>query len=73
MMYIYHFERAAKKIEQDVNHVTCDASASTLWDVFFLSLNQTSECQTPLFLSYILPDAKYIVVLHNPVKRLYSE
>ena len=73
MRYIYHFDRAAEKIEQDTNLVTCDASASTLWDVSFLSLNQTSECQTPLLLSYVLPDAKYIIVLRNPVKRLYSE
>ena len=73
MRYIYHFHHAAREIEQNANLVTCDASASTLWDVFFHSPNQISGCETPLLLSYILPDARYVVVLRNPLERLYSE
>ena len=73
LRYIYHFDRTAEKIEQDANLVTCDASASTLWDVGVHSNDGTFECQTPLLLSYILPGAKYIVLLRDPLKRLYSE
>ena len=73
MRYIYHFQPAAKDIEQNSNFVTCDASASTMWDVFVYSTNQIAGCETPLLLSYILPDAKYVVVLRNPLERLYSE
>ena len=54
--------------------MTSDASVSTLWQTLFHFPNkETFECETPLLLSYILPDAKYIVMLRNPVKRLYSE
>ena len=60
MRYIYHFQLAAREIEQNANLVTCDASASTFWDAFFHSPNQISGCETPLLLSYVLPDAKYI-------------
>ena len=73
MRYIYHFHAAAREIEQNANLVTCDASASTLWDVFFHSPNQISGCETPLLLSHILPGAKYVVLLRDPVERLYSE
>ena len=73
MRYIYHFQHATKEIEQNANFVTCDASASTLWEDFFYSPNRTFGCEIPLLLSYILPDAKYVVMLRNPLKRLYSE
>ena len=71
--YIYHFQLAAREIEQNANLVTCDASASTLWDDFFYSPNNTFGCETPLLLSHVLPDAKYIVLLRDPLERLFSE
>ena len=73
MRYIYHFDRAAEKIEQHPDFVICDGSASTLWDVFFHLSNETFGCEIPLLLSYVLPDAKYVVILRNPLDRLYSE
>ena len=73
MRYIYHFHHATTEMEENANLVTCDASASTIWDVFFHSPNQIAGCETPLLLSYVLPDAKYVVVLRNPWERLYSE
>lgn len=80
LRYIYHFDRAANKIKQNANLVTCDASASTLWDTFFQFPTErifdetlTFGCEAPLLLSYILPNAKYIVMLRNPLERLYSE
>ena len=73
MRYIYHFHHAAREIEQNANLVTCDASTSTLWDEFFYSPNKTFGCETPLLLSHVLPDAKYVVLLRNPLERLYSE
>ena len=73
MRYIYHFQHATREIEQNANLVTCDASASTLWHEFFYSPNKIFGCETPLLLSHVLPDAKYIVLLRNPLERLYSD
>lgn len=75
LKYINHFNRVAEKIKQNPNFVTCDASASTLWNGFFHLPQQMLpfECEVPLLLSNILPNAKYVVMLRNPLERLYSD
>jgi len=74
LRYIYHFDHAAERIHGNPKIVTCDASVSTMWDNFVhLSPTKTFGCEVPLLLSRILPNAKYVVLLRDPVDRLYSE
>jgi len=74
LRYIYHFDRASEAIQRDPNIVTCDASVSYMWDNFVhLPPTKTFGCEIPLILSRILPNAKYVVLLRDPVDRLYSE
>ena len=74
LRYIYHFDHAAEAIKNNPKVVTCDASVSYMWDNFVhLPPSKTFGCEIPLLLSHILPNAKYVVLLRDPVERLYSE
>lgn len=51
--------------------LTYDGSQSTLWDSNFY-YNGQEYCAMPAVLKHILPNAKFIVVMRNPVSRAYS-
>lgn len=51
--------------------ITYDGSQSTLWDSNFY-YNGQDYCAMPAVVSRVLPDAKFIVVMRNPVSRVYS-
>lgn len=51
--------------------VTYDASQSTLWDSPY-SENDQDYCILPTLMSRILPGAKFVVLMRNPVDRLIS-
>lgn len=51
--------------------ITYDASQSTLWDSNFYYKGQ-DYCAMPAVISRVLPNTKFIVVLRNPITRLYS-
>lgn len=52
----------------DAASITYDASQSTLWD----SPYPGDHCSVPALLSRILPEAKFVVLMRNPVDRLLS-
>ena len=64
----YYHDKAILKNPQ---LLTYDASQSTLWDSNFLVDNE-DYCAMPIAVSHILPSAKFIVVMRNPVTRTYS-
>ena len=51
--------------------LTYDASQSTLWDSNFL-VNDSDYCAMPAAVSHILPHAKFVVVMRDPVERTFS-
>ena len=59
----YYHDKAILKNPQ---LLTYDASQSTLWDSNFLVDNE-DYCAMPIAVSHILPSAKFIVVMRNPV------
>lgn len=48
-----------------------DASQSTLWDSNFL-VETHDYCAMPVAVRHVLPQAKFIVMMRNPVERAYS-
>ena len=67
LRYLMNFH--SKRMEVDV--ITYDSSQSTLWDSNFFVHHQ-DYCAMPAVLSRVLPNAKFIVLMRNPVIRLYS-
>ena len=69
LRYLINF--LSKRIEMEVDAITYDGSQSTLWDSNFFVHHQ-DYCAMPAVLSRVLPNAKFIVLMRNPVTRLYS-
>ena len=71
MNYLLNFRKASERIQQHVRNITYDGSQSTLWDSNFFVHHQ-DYCAMPAVLSRVLPKAKFIVLMRNPVTRVYS-
>ena len=73
MEYIFYFSGVAKKLSQYPSEdvITYDASQSTLWDSNFF-MNKEDYCAMPALISRILPNAKFIILMRNPITREYS-
>ncbi len=71
IMYLLNFFRANREIEEHNNIITFDASPSTLIKSNFF-VNGVDYCAVPAVMSQALPNAKFIVLLRNPVERVYS-
>ena len=69
--YTRFFEKMRKPTERNTDKISYDGSQSTLWDSNFF-YNGQDYCAMPAVISRVLPDAKFIVVLRNPVTRLLS-
>jgi len=74
LIYLYHFLEASKEISKNNRKFTIDASAST---VYAVSSNYDSYeegvCTVPYLLQHALPNTKILVILRNPVDRLWSD
>ena len=73
MEYIFYFSGVAKKLSQYPSEdvITYDASQCTLWDSNFF-MNKEDYCATPALISRILPNAKFIILMRNPITREHS-
>ena len=71
MNYLLNFRRASEQIGEHTKNITYDGSQSTLWDSNFFVHHQ-DYCAMPAVLSRVLPNAKFLVLMRNPVTRLYS-
>ena len=71
-IYLKMFYAATQRIiTNKSDYITYDGSQSTLWDSHFF-VNHQDYCATPAIMSRVLPDAKFIVIMRNPITRLYS-
>ena len=66
-----HILTRTAKLNYGSEFITYDGSQSTLWDSNFY-YNGQDYCAMPAVVSRVLPDAKFIVVMRNPVNRVYS-
>lgn len=79
MSYAHFFDSISLRLLPELDQVesknasliTYDGSQSILWDSNFFYGGQ-DFCAMPVVISTILPHAKFIVVMRNPVTRLYS-
>lgn len=69
LKYLLYFSSASKFISTHPQALTIDGSQSTIWDTRVLE----NPCIMPSLLSSIVPNAKYIVIMREPVERLYSD
>ncbi|MBN3275973.1 CHSTF sulfotransferase, partial [Polyodon spathula] len=75
-----HLQLNSSRSQHKHNIIIGEASASTLWDnnawVYFYE-NATAEGEPPFliqdFIHAVQPNAKFIVMLRDPVERLYSD
>ena len=74
LLYLYHFFSASSKIQQDPKMFTLDGSASTIFSTS-KPLREVKKdiCMVPLMLSTILPKTKFLVIMRDPVDRLWSD
>ena len=72
--YLFHLKPAADAIERNPRGITLDASTSTvLAGLNDKRTDNSDACIVPSIVSSILPDAKYILIMRNPVDRLWSD
>ena len=68
--YLMHFQDASHQIASSSPHaLAIDASQSTIWD----TRETKNLCTIPSLLHSIVPSGKYIVIMRDPVDRLYSD
>ena len=67
--YLIHYQEAAKHVAQHHDSLLIDASQSTVWD----TRSTKNLCILPTLISSLVPSAKYIVLMRDPVARLYSD
>ena len=82
LWYLLQYSSASRYIEAHPDALTLDASASTLWtSVPSPSIINTTQmhshdnnwCLISQMVSTVTPDAKFIVIMRDPVKRLFSD
>ena len=68
--YLMHFQDASHQIATSSPHaLAIDASQSTIWD----TRETKNLCTIPSLLHSIVPSGRYIVIMRDPVDRLYSD
>ena len=74
LMYLFHFLNPAKSIKfsKQEKLFTSDATVSTVWASPEL-LHEDDACVLPATMHNIFPNSKFIVLLRNPVERIWSE
>ena len=66
LRYIRNYRIATGSIQRNPRMLTVDASQSTIWD-------RRNSCAIPNVLYSVIPQAKYIVLMREPVNRLFSD
>lgn len=73
LLYLFHFFRASQMIRENPRMFTIDASASTVFASRSQIQIENDMCAIPLILFTVLPQSKFLIVLRNPVDRLWSD
>lgn len=73
--YVFLMQTAARKMlnTRRTDLITGDLSASTAWRLpFGMGFNSSQPESMPYLLSRVFPNAKYIVIMRDPVEHIYS-
>ena len=74
LIYMFHFYNASRIKRDYANKFTVDASASTIFATSQpLHVVEKDVCMVPFLLFRVLPQTKILIVLRNPVDRLWSD
>ena len=81
LWYLFQFLSASKYIKSHPDALTLDASASTMWasvpslntDTTQMHSHYANWCLLSQMISTVTPDAKFIVIMRDPVRRLFSD
>lgn len=74
LIYLFHFFGASKMIRINPNMFTVDASASTVFAAAHpFRTVEKDICIVPMILFQTLPRSKIIIIMRNPVDRLWSD
>lgn len=74
LLYLFHFFDASKKIKINTKMFSIDASASTVFASSQPYVNiENDVCVVPLLLSKLLPESKLLMIVRNPIDRLWSD
>jgi len=75
LYYLKCFDEASQKIKQTPErYITGDGSTSTIWKwpIYVNDEDDRLACETPLLIEAIQPEAKYIVIIREPIDFLNS-
>ena len=73
LWYLSHFSSPTKVIQSRPQAITLDASTHTLWRYTSEKRSDSEVCLVPSMIMNVLPNAKFIVIMRDPTKRLFSD
>ena len=73
LWYLHQFIPAADQISHSPLSITIDGSPSTLWKTLDEPKNVSELYILPSMMENVVPNARYIVIMRDPVKRLFSD
>ena len=73
LWYLDQFQEASRMISKSHESITVDASPSTLWRVVHEFEEESDVRVLPSIINELTPNARYIVIMRDPVLRLFSD
>lgn len=73
LLYLFHFHDASKSIGLHPEMFTLDASVSTVFATRQPFNDEMDTCVIPALMSSTLPASKYLIIMRNPIDRLWSD
>ena len=73
LWYLHQFIPAADQISHSPLSITIDGSPSTLWKTLDEPKNVSQLYILPSMMKKVVPNARYIVIMRDPVERLFSD
>ena len=73
LWYLHQFMPAADHISHSPLSITIDGSPSTLWKTLDEPEDVSELCIFPSTIADLVPNARFIVIMRDPVKRLFSD
>ena len=73
LFHLHQFQDAAQQITKSQRSITIDASASTLWKALRPFEDESDMSVVPSVINELTPTARFIVIMRDPVKRLFSD
>ena len=69
LRYLAHFQEASREMVNHTQRLLIDGSQSTAWDVRMSG----NLCAVPRLIKSVVPNAKFLVLMRNPIDRLFSD